>query len=535
MLLGVWTVLLSPTSVRADGPADGAIPYDDGVQFAPAPIDSFGDRVAALAVRFFTDCAPGDIGSCGGPPGRWQRTASPVPFCTFQANRPSGVAADQFRDAVAAGADMWNAVEVAVGVNYVGDCSNGVRWENDNGRNELGWDDSRFVISGSTAGVARGTWQNLPGFGAITDRRFTEFDVVFKRDLNVPDRCLRSIVAHEIGHTLGLGHSDSPNDLMYPTFNPNDPASCRADASATERSRLAELYGVNRAPTVQLNGPASAFVGSPLTLTASATDPEGDPVSFTWTQVAGPTVTLATAGATATFVAPDSVGSTMRFRVTTRDYFLHQASAEIAIAIDIANAPPRIAPALASFLPGSSGSVLGWESVSGAANYRFCADTSCSTAAEPQATVTWEVVLGSAGAPDARRVLTTGARRTSLAACNSIGCSSPGDGPLAGGVVWPAWGIDFGYIGWAYDVPAAGIRFTIGGVVNQSGAARKFTIYSGTATDPRARVVQNCGRVSAGGLCIGLLTPQQAGHSTTLTVVSELAGTPTVEQQVKIR
>ena len=73
MLLGVWTVLLSPTSVRADGPADGAIPYDDGVQFAPAPIDSFGDRVAALAVRFFTDCAPGDIGSCGGPPGRWPR------------------------------------------------------------------------------------------------------------------------------------------------------------------------------------------------------------------------------------------------------------------------------------------------------------------------------------------------------------------------------------------------------------------------------------------------------------------------------
>lgn len=534
-LLIAFMLVLAPEPAQADGPPAGAIPYDDGVQLAPDPLYASDDSVQALFVRFFTDCAPGDVGSCGGAPGRWQRAEAPVPFCTFQANRPSGVTADQFRDAVSAAAGMWNTVEVAVGLSYSGDCASGVRWENNNGRNELGWDDSRLVIAGSTAGVARGTWQNLPGFGAITERRFTEFDVVFKRDLSVPDRCLRSIVAHEMGHILGLGHSDDPNDLMYPTFSPNDPAGCRADASAVERSRLAELYGVNRAPTVQLNGAASAFAGSSLTLTASASDPEGDAITYAWAQLSGPTVSLATAGATATFVAPASVGSTLRFRVTIRDYFLHTASAEIAIAVDAANAPPRTAPTLASFLPGAGGSILGWESVSGAASYRFCADNSCSATPAPEAAVTWEVVLGSAGAPDARRVLTGGARKTSLAACNSIGCSAPGDGPLAGGVVWPSWGIDFGYIGWAYDVPVAGIRFTIGGVVNQSGAARKFTIYAGTPSDPKARIVQNCGRVSAGGLCIGLLTPQQGGHGSLLTIVSELAGTPTVEQQVPIR
>jgi len=530
------TLLFAPSPVHADGPAAGAMPYDDGVLLTLAPSGAAADDlIEAQLLRFFTDCAPGDVGGCGGPPARWQRSSSPVPFCTFQPNRPPGVTAQQFQDAVQSAALMWNTIEVAVGVDYRGDCTSGVRWEHNNGRNELGWDDARLVISGSTAGVARGTWQNLPAFGAVTDRRFTEFDVVFKRDLSVPDRCLRSIIAHEIGHTLGLGHSDDPNDLMYPTFNPNDPNGCRSDASAGERTRLAELYGVNRAPTVRLDGPASAFAGASVTLAAAATDADGDSISYEWTQIGGPTVALTASQSTATLIAPDAVGSALRFRVTAADYFLHRSSAEIAITIDLANVPPGIAPTLASFLPGSGGSVLRWEEVPGAANYRFCAGVDCSSMATAQAAVTWEVVLGAAGAPDQRRVLTTGARKTSLAACNSIGCSSQGDGPLAGGVVWPAWGIDFGYIGWAYDVPAAGIRFTIGGVVNQSGAARNFTIYAGTASEPRARIVQNCGRVAAGGLCIGLLTPHQAGHGSVLTVVSALSGTPTVEQQIKIR
>ncbi|MBM3140002.1 MAG: matrixin family metalloprotease [Chloroflexi bacterium] len=532
-LCALW-LTAGAVRVSADAPPDGARPYDDGVEIY-LQHDGRDGLVFAQFVRFFTDCSPGDFPPCGGPPGRWTLAKVPVAFCTFQANRPASITADAFREAVRAAARMWNAAELGIGVRYDGDCTTGTRWENSDGTNQIGFDDSRRVIQGSTAALARGSWSNVPRFGPVQDRQFNEFDIVLGGQLEVSDQCLRSILAHEVGHTLGLGHSDDSRDLMYATFNPRDPDGCKTVATSAERARLAELYGVNKAPTVVIQAPASVFTGTSVTLTARVTDPEGDPVTVSWKQTGGPTVQLTVEGHAVRFTAPGTAGTPLAFEVLALDRFLHEAAATVSVAVDVANRPPSASPVLDAFSPGAGGAVMGWRPVGEATSYEFCLDGQCQPVASPNIPVTWDVVLGAAGDPTQRRVIATGARTTSLAACNSVGCSRPGEGPRVGGLVWSAWDIDFDYLAWAYDVPAVGLRFTIGGVTNQAKVARSFVLYAGTADDPLQRVIHNCGSVVPGGVCFGVLTPQQAGHGSVLTILSDRPGTPGTEHRVQIR
>ena len=61
--------------------------------------------------------------------------------------------------------------------------------------------------------------------------------------------------------------------------------------------------------------------GSTVTLTGAATDPEGQGLTYTWTQVSGPAVTLSDANATApTFTAPEGLtNSTVQFQLSVSD------------------------------------------------------------------------------------------------------------------------------------------------------------------------------------------------------------------------
>ena len=262
----------------------------------------------------------------GGSPGvRWLPTAIPVPFCTIEANRPASVTAAQFQGAVRLAAAMWNDIDAAIGVRYTGACTT-ARVIMGNRVNEIGWDDARDAVTGNQAALTHGTW--ITGSGR---RDFVETDIMLDNMFNGPDVCLRTIVAHELGHAIGFGHSDVMGDLMLLSFAPNDLTTCRPTASASETAWLVDSYGSNRNPVLSKPADLSVQPGAVVSVTAVAFDPEGDPIIFEWKQVVGPTVTLTSNGAITSFATPESGPITIE--VSALDRYLHRAVTTVTVTV----------------------------------------------------------------------------------------------------------------------------------------------------------------------------------------------------------
>ena len=86
-------------------------------------------------------------------------------------------------------------------------------------------------------------------------------------DSNTGDMDLLTVAAHEIGHTLGLDHSDDPNALMYPSYG-----GPHRSLGADDIAGIQDLYGLASNPA-----PAPSVPGNqaPPTSTGQDTDQDG--------------------------------------------------------------------------------------------------------------------------------------------------------------------------------------------------------------------------------------------------------------------
>ncbi|MBY6188178.1 S8 family serine peptidase [Marinobacter hydrocarbonoclasticus] len=151
-----------------------------------------------------------------------------------------------------------------------------------------------------------GTMLTLPG--AVTDPNGDEVDLLWRQTGGTPVAIAGNGLAEAM---IELPMVDEDTVLTFELS--------ADDGYGENTATVAVTVLNNEAPMVTAEG-GSVVEYRNLTLTATATDPEGDALSYSWAQVSGPAADMMAAGNNAVITAPGvSSSETMVFEVTVSD------------------------------------------------------------------------------------------------------------------------------------------------------------------------------------------------------------------------
>ena len=129
--------------------------------------------------------------------------------------KPAGLSADEA--AITGGATAWNSIGVNFSFSYLGTSGSGTGACHNapDGTNTVGWGPQAGSVLAVTC-----TWYD-PHTNPYTAVEFDmEFDPDWPWTTGSPVSVdLQSVAAHELGHALGLGHSEYPSAVMYATYS----------------------------------------------------------------------------------------------------------------------------------------------------------------------------------------------------------------------------------------------------------------------------------------------------------------------------
>lgn len=173
---------------------------------------------------------------------------------------------------------------------------------------------------------------------------------------------LFSVTLHELGHALGLGHSDNPNDVMYPYYK------LVAGLTADDIAAAQTLYAAQSAPaapapapaptagqmTLNVNPTAATTTAATVTLTGSATGGTGT-ISVIWsTASSSVAISGAATGSASAWTIPNIALATGVNTITISAAAGSSHASQVITITRQTAATPATAPTLTIASPGAS-------------------------------------------------------------------------------------------------------------------------------------------------------------------------------------